>query len=249
MMGPTQIYRTGVILFFTQYTNYDRMKIMRGDDIVKLIVYDESIETFRDLNESNYNDDIVCGTVFLEREALKEIEKYFSICGFVLIDKKYGYSYPIDIHKDKIVLFEGTYNCMPTTLKNALIRYNITSLPERIWSAFFFRWQFMCDYNAFEEYGSFIKLCSNILRLPNRYNAFIAAEISVYEPATYKELCEFTRNILNLSGVNVFECDYYKSVKYLIDSLIKGYHINFAEDEILDYCMEISKQVDKMWEE
>ena len=47
----------------------------RGET-VKLMVYDESIKDFRQLNKNNYNDDIIWGTVFLEREALSEIRKY-----------------------------------------------------------------------------------------------------------------------------------------------------------------------------
>ena len=76
-----------------------------------LMVYDETIKSFRKLIKTNYNDDIICGTVFLNREALSEIKKFFYICGYMLIDKKHGCMYPIDIHKDKIVIFGHTPTC------------------------------------------------------------------------------------------------------------------------------------------
>ena len=216
---------------------------------MKFLVYDENAKAFRNLDKSNYNDDIIFGTVFLKRQAIFEIKKYFHICGYALIEKEYGNLYPIDIHKDKIVLFEGTYNCMPISLKRALVKYNIQTLPDRIWSSFFVQWQFMCDDNAFDSYGSFIKLCSNIIDSPPKYALFVNSDIALYEPTTYKELCDFTRDILALSGVDIYGYDYYEDKKYLIDSLVKGYHINFSDEEISSYFYQISKLIDERWEE
>lgn len=88
--------------------------------MMELMVYDETVKRFRKLNKSNFNDDIIWGTVFLKREAISEIKKYFHICGYLLIEKEHGQFNPIDIQKDKLVIFEGTYNCMPVPLKNHL---------------------------------------------------------------------------------------------------------------------------------
>ena len=55
---------------------------------MELLVYDETNSAFRKLNKSNYNDDIICGTVLLRREALPDISEYFHICGYVIIDKE-----------------------------------------------------------------------------------------------------------------------------------------------------------------
>lgn len=170
------------------------------------------------------------GNDFLKREAISEIKKYFHICGYVLIE------------------FEGTYNCMPAPLKKSLINHNIQTLPDRIWSSFFFKWQFMCDRSVFTNHGSFIKLCSNIMDSPKRFTEFVNSDIPLYEPTTYKELCSFTRDIMDLSNVDVYSYDYYENIKYLIDSLIKGYHINFTNEEITSYFYEISKLVDERWE-
>ena len=215
---------------------------------MELQVYDETINGFRKLNKCNYNDDIIWGTIFLKREAISEIKKYFHICGYVLIEKENRLIYPIDIHKDKIVIFEGTYNCMPVSLKKSLICHNIQTLPDRIWSSFFLQWQFMCDQNVFTNHGSFIELCSNIIGSPKRFAAFVDCDIPLYEPTTYRELCDFTRDVLKLSNVDVYSYDYYESIKYLIDSLVKGYHINFTSQEITSYFYNISQLVDERWE-
>ena len=141
------------------------------------------------------------------------------------------------------------YNCMPVPLKNKLIKHNIQELPDKIWSSFFFQWQFLCDFNAFENNGFFIKLCSNILGSHQKYKRFIELDISLFEPSSYSELCSFTRNILNLSNVDIYGFDYYKSFKYLIHSLVNGYHINFSDQEISSYFFQISKLVDERWKE
>ena len=83
---------------------------------------------------------------------------------------------------------------------------------------------------------------------PKRFAEFIDADVPLYEPITYKELCSFTHDILDVSNVDVYSYDYYENIKYLIDSLIKGYHINFTNEEITSYFYEISKLVDERWE-
>ena len=75
------------------------------------------------------------------------------------------------------------------------------------------------------------------------------AGISLYEPTTYVELCEFTRNVFKMSKVDILSYDYQVSKKYLIDSLIKGYHINFTDNEIEKYLFQISNLVDERWED
>ena len=76
-------------------------------------VYDEFRKQFRFLNPKNYNDDLVIGAVLFEKAALEIIEKSFVICGYLIISKKDKNYYPIDIHSDRIVMLEGTYNCLP----------------------------------------------------------------------------------------------------------------------------------------
>ena len=207
-------------------------------------VYDIDLDDFRHLEDKSINP----GFILFERESLLEIKKWYTICGYILICKKNGICYPIDIQNDKLVIFEPIYIEMPNQLKASLVKYNITIKPDKIWSAFFIQWQLMGDSSAFEQYGPFIKLCRNILCSGKRFKDFIKADISIYEPTTYKELCDFTRNIIELSNVNIFDYDYYTSKKYLIDSLVKGYHIKFTSEEITSYFWQISSLIDERWE-
>lgn len=72
----------------------------------KLLVYDDLKRTFRNLDRNNYDDDIIVGTIFLNRNALDIIKKYYIICGFLLIGKNKERLY-IDIQENKISLLEG----------------------------------------------------------------------------------------------------------------------------------------------
>ena len=213
----------------------------------ELLVYDQSIQQFRKLDTKNYNDDIVCGCVLLKREAINEIKQYYHICGYAIVEKEDKIPYPIDIQKDKVVIFEGTYNCMPQKLKDVLIDYSINALTGKLWSFFFFEWQFMCEINVFKNHGPFIKLCSNILGLKSRCIDFFQSDIALYEPTTYEELCVYVRNILKVSCVEINSYDYTETIKYLIDSLVNGYHMNFTDDDIELYFYKISALVDERW--
>lgn len=211
-------------------------------------VYDVFKRKFRDLMPTNYNDDIAVGAVILSKEALKEITKYYVICGYVLIDKETKMKCPIDIHPDRLVLFEGTYNGFPKNLKNDLIRYNITFINDRIWSHFFFEWNFMSKWDCFTNNGPFIEMCSNFLGDELIISKMVNDSISIIEPTTYGELCEMTKNSIELSGTDYIGQDYDDSFKYLVDSLINNYHIIFSANEIKKYALNICYVINKQWE-
>ena len=216
---------------------------------VEIITYDLNTQTFRKLNKKNFTDDLFVGVVLMQRNALQEIKKYFNICGYVIIDKETRVMYPIDIQRDKIVIYEGNYNSMPDLLKRSLIKYNIHTASNQIMSSFFIRWQFISDQSCFENSGGFIKLCYNIIKSPKRFDSFTKLDRTLYEPTTYQELCEFTRSVLDLSCINIFDYDYFDDFKYLIDSLVNEFHINFSEKEITSLSNQLSNLVDERWEE
>ena len=76
-----------------------------------ILVFDDFKHCFRELDTSNYNDDLVVGSVFFTRDAINVIEKYYRIIGYIICDDK-GVYYPIDVRKNDIAILEGTYNCM-----------------------------------------------------------------------------------------------------------------------------------------
>ena len=61
-----------------------------------ILVFDDFKHCFRELDTSNYNDDLVVGSVFFTRDAINVIEKYYRIIGYIICDDK-GVYYPIDI--------------------------------------------------------------------------------------------------------------------------------------------------------
>lgn len=218
--------------------------------IVSIIkVYDVFKREIRDLMPTNYNDDMVVGAVILSRNALTEIKKHFVICGYVIINKKDGIIYPIDIQPDRVVIFEGTYNCFPEMLKNGLVKYNVTVINDRIWSKFFFEWSFLNSLDCFTNNGSFIAMCSSFLRDETIICKMVKNSMSIIEPTTYFELCEMTKNSLELSGTNFFNQDYTDSIKYLVDSLIHKYRINFTVNNIKEYTYNICHVINKQWED
>ena len=203
-----------------------------------LLVYDNLKRTFRNLERNNYNDDIIVGTIFLNRNALNIIKKYYIICGFLLIGKNKERLY-IDIQENKISLLEGMYNCMPDELKEELVDYCITEKPNRIWSRFFFQWQFLADFNAFEDNGSFIKILTNIIEDPKLISILTDHHYDLIFPTTYYELCLFVRNITGIFGDELFKTKYNEEFHYVVHSLMNEYHINLTDEEIIKYTYQI----------
>ena len=211
-------------------------------------VYDIRNKMFRDLNIGNFDDDMECGFVLFTREIFGVLKDYYFIGGYVLIDKKYRSISPIDIQKEKVVIFEGTYNCMPEDLKEKLEDYNIQSCTtSRVISSFFFIWQFALDDDVFKKYGDFIELCYNILSSKERFAVLCDKGINLYEPETFEELCYFVQNIFALTEIDINSLDYSKQIRYLIDSLKRGYHMNFSDLDIQSCYIQISKIADERW--
>ncbi len=203
-----------------------------------IVVFDDYKRCFRELDSSNYDDDLTVGTVFFKRDAISVIEKYYRIIGYIICDDKGGY-YPIDVRKNDIAMLEGTYNCLTDGLKMELVSYNIQTEPSVIWSPFFFQWQFMCDWNAFENSGSFINLASRIVGSTELVKNIIDEKIDFVLPVNYIELSQMVRALINLFGVKFYNKDYFEDVNYLFDSLTNGYHINMSTEEVDGYCYQL----------
>ena len=212
----------------------------------EILVYDDFKDFFRKLDINNYNDDIVVGTVFFQRSAISVIQKELRVCGYILIDDD-GNMYPIDIRDTEIAMLEGTYNCLPQETKQALVEYNLHQKPERIWSRFFFLWQFMCDWNVFKSSGSFIEMCSSIIRDSRKIDKLLKQKIDIIFPTNYEELCMFAQNIRRLSEIEFFNPEYIEEANYIVDALLNGYHINMSKDDIEQYSYQLCTIVNKKW--
>ena len=203
-----------------------------------IVVFDDFKRCFRELDTSNYNDDLVVGTIFFIRDAISVIEKYYRIVGYIICDDN-GYFYPIDVRRNDIAMLEGTYNCLTDELKKELVPYNIQTEPSMIWSSFFIRWQFMCDWNVFENSGSFIDLASRIEGSTELVKKIIDEKIDFVMPVNYKELSQMVQALIKLFGVEFYNKDYFEDVNYLFDSLANGYHINMSIEEVDGYCYQL----------
>lgn len=201
-------------------------------------VFDDFKKCFRELNTSNYDDDIIVGTVYFRRDAIDIIKEFYRIIGYIICDKK-GISYPIDIRKNDIAMLEGTYNCLPDDLKTELLSFNIKENPQMVWSPFFWRWQFMCDWNVFEESGSFIRLASEINGNGIWKKKMLDEKIDFVFPASYEGLSQMTCGLKKLFDIEFYNKDYFEDVNYLFDSLINGYHVNMTAEEVDTYCYQL----------
>ncbi len=214
-----------------------------------VFVYDEFKKQYRKLDPCNYDDDLTVGAVIFERTALQIIMQSFVVCGYMIFSKMDKRSYPIDIHPDKIVLLEGTYNCLSEELKKELVRFNTTNHTGSPWSRLFVEWILLGSWDCFTQNGPFIEMCLHFIEEEGVINNMIEEEISIIEPHSYDELCEMVNNAIQLSGADFYTPDYFESYKYLIDALLHHYHINFSLSDITDYMYQICNIINMQWEE
>lgn len=207
-----------------------------------IAVFDDFKCCFRELDTTNYNDDIIVGVIFFRRDAINVINNYYIIIGYLICDEN-GVNYPIDIRKNDIALFEGTYNCLCEELKKELIQFNIQDKPQMIWSNFFILWQFVCDFDVFEKSGSFIKLASEIAGNEKMMKKLLAKKIDYVFPLNYKELSKMAYGLNRLYGIEFYNKDYYEEINYLFDSIMNGYHINMTLEEVETYCYQLCNYV------
>lgn len=207
-----------------------------------IAVFDDFKCCFRELDTTNYNDDIIVGVIFFRRDAINVINNYYRIIGYLICDEN-GVNYPIDIRKNDIALFEGTYNCLCEELKKKLIQFNIQDKPQMIWSNFFILWQFVCDFDVFKKSGSFIKLASEIAGNEKMMKKLLAKKIDYVFPLNYKELSKMAYGLNRLYGIEFYNKDYYEEINYLFDSIMNGYHINMTLEEVETYCYQLCNYV------
>ena len=202
------------------------------------LIYDLLKKSFRSVDETNFNDDCAVGLLFLERDAISVIERYYKIVGYCIIDDLDS-CYPIDIHGTNITIFEGTYNHFSKEFRRALDPYIKQDEPQMKFSEFFYRWQFLGDWNVFENSGSFIAVVSKILNDQKLKSRVITENLNIIFPVNYEELSAFAQKINSFFCVDFYNKVYYEDINYLLDSLLNGYHINMDEEEISNTCYQL----------
>ena len=215
---------------------------------MELLVYDMSTARFREIERKNYNDDVIVGVVFFDRKAIPIIEKYCLICGFLLINKANMQTFPIDIQEAHLSFLEGTYNCLPSEMKKALAEYNLHFRPDRIFSHFFFQWQFMCDFSVFDNNGYLIQMCSKMHYCPDKIKKLLENNCNIFHPNSYEELGILVQNLHITTGLDFTTPAFTETYNYTIDALQNGYYMNLSNIDILMYCNQICRTVDAKWE-
>lgn len=90
----------------------------------KIYVFDLFAGKYRNINLHNYDDDRQVGVLYFDRAVLDELSRICTICGYVFFEED-GISYPIDIQPQKVVIFEGTFNCLSSKVKAIFTKHNI----------------------------------------------------------------------------------------------------------------------------
>ena len=207
-----------------------------------LAVYDLATRTFRGLNSRNHSDDLQIGLLYFDRRMLADLELVCTICGFTFWGKD-GIQHPIDIQKEKIIIFEGTYNSISPEIRAIFNKYNISPIYDISLSDFFYSWNLLGEFSCFDMYGSDIKLYSMILNDEKLLDSLSSSGYSLYEPINYQELCKMTKVIVRISKLDFASKDYQMKYKYLLDSLISNYYIRIPADEIDTLWVQICKIV------
>ena len=196
------------------------------------IVYDLKLRRFRDLDTTNFNEDLTIGIIYLEKKSLHVLKKYFLICGYVLIDYQTKRMHPIDTQQETVAVFESTYNSLSTALRGELSKYIVLSCPIIPLTQFFIEWQFNFNLECFSENGPLIKLSSYSLENSKVLNKMLDIKFNLMESYDFCSLCEFVQKANMVYGFDISSGDYNDTSKYLIDSLINGYRINMTKYEI-----------------
>lgn len=198
-------------------------------------VYDMQNKFFRDINTGS----IKSGFVLFERLALSTIEKFYNICGYFYLNREKKSIDPIDIQENTIAIPEECFCTMNNICRDALEKYNTTSIIN-----FNLSYQFICLYSGIvgdETLCCFVKICDIIMNDFVLLNKFSSLNKSVFYPISSEELYNFTENVYKLIRFDYINKDYETKFKYVVDALIHGYHINFNKDDVEKYAYNISQ--------
>lgn len=161
----------------------------------------------RNIDESNWNDDMDAGLIVVDKKCLKYLKERYIFLEFAMVDMYTKDSILVDFVSDKIVFWEGEFNKLPYEVKKELEKYNIKKKMNGIISPAMFEWQLNgnLDYEKYEPY--YQKLGKYILE--KYFDIAYESRISTELPETYKDLIEKVNELLKL-----FSLEYKQLYKY-----------------------------------
>ena len=180
--------------------------IIPKDNDLKIIT-NQLNGNIRNIDESNWNDDMDAGLIVFDKKCLKYLKERYIFLEFAMIDMHTKDSILVDFVSDKIVFWEGEFNKLPYEVKKELEKHNIKKKMNGIISPAMFEWQLNgnLDYGKYEPY--YQKLGKYVLE--NYFDIAYESRISTELPETYKDLIEKVNELLNF-----FSLEYKKLYKY-----------------------------------
>lgn len=161
----------------------------------------------RNIDESNWNDDMDAGLIVFDKKSLKYLKERYIFLELAMVDMYTKDSILVDFVSDKIVFWEGEFNKLPYEVKKELEKYNIKKKMNGIISPAMFECQLNgnLDYEKYEPY--YQKLGKYILE--KYFDIAYESRISTELPETYKDLIEKVNELLKL-----FSLEYKQLYKY-----------------------------------
>lgn len=180
--------------------------ITPNDNDLKIIT-NQLNGNIRNIDESNWNDDMDAGLIVFDKKCLKKLKERYIFLEFAMIDIHTKDSVLVDFVSDKIVFWEGEFNKLPYEVKKELEKYNIKKKMNGIISHAMFEWQLNCnlEYGKYEPY--YQKLGKYVLE--NYFDIAYESRISTELPETYKDLIKKVNELLKL-----FSLEYEQLYKY-----------------------------------
>lgn len=171
------------------------------DSSIKVISLDDG--SVRDLNTSNYNDDMDAGFVVFSKEIIDILKKYYYFYDLMLLPKNLDIHSPlIDVVGEYVVFWEGEFNQIPQEIVNAIKEFNIQNKINinNIISEAMCEWQLMASWNYVDKLLPNMKLAYQI-----RYNYLELAkenELDFCPPKNIDEYSSFIIKLLKILNLN-----------------------------------------------
>lgn len=132
--------------------NFENIEVENNEKEIDIKVVNLDNMELRELNSSNYNDDINAGLIVFEKKIIPILMKEYLYTGTTLIPKRESQrALLIDELDDIIVFWEGEFNKLPREVILEIKPYNLKNKTSHIISDMMFAWQLAVDFNFLDK--------------------------------------------------------------------------------------------------
>lgn len=162
---------------------------------IKTISLDDG--SIREINVSNYDDDINAGFVVFSSDGISLLSEDFLFFDMVIVNKQdRTESFLIDVFQDYFVFWEGEFNKLPKKIKKELAAFNIVEKPTKIISDAMYSWQIKSSWEYMQTASPFVKLAAKVRE--DKFDIAFDYDISFTYPTNNKDLKLFLENVEKL---------------------------------------------------